>query len=98
MARRSHTSPQTLALLGTLLDSGSEWRHGYELSRATGLRSGTLYPMLARLTQEGWLEARWTEPERSGRPPRHVYRLTPEGRAQASDRLAATSAARVPAS
>jgi len=32
-----------------------------------------------RLSEQGLLESRWQEPERSGLPPRHVYRLTATG-------------------
>lgn len=56
-----------------------QWRHGYELSQATALKSGTLYPLLMRLSDLGLLESRWEEPEREGRPPRHAYRLTADG-------------------
>lgn len=56
-----------------------EWRYGYDLSRETALKSGTLYPILMRLNKRGWLETRWTAPESPGRPPRHMYRLTAEG-------------------
>jgi DNA-binding PadR family transcriptional regulator len=66
----------------------ARWRHGYELSQQTGLKSGTLYPLLIRLSDLGWLEARWTEPEREGRPPRHEYRLTEEGEALAREQVA----------
>ncbi|HZP49396.1 MAG TPA: PadR family transcriptional regulator [Vicinamibacterales bacterium] len=45
-------------------------RHGYRLS------PGTLYPMLARMAERGWLRA--SEPKRSTGP--RVYRLTPRGR------------------
>jgi PadR family transcriptional regulator PadR len=55
------------------------WQHGYELSKLTGLTSGTLYPLLIRLDDQGLLESRWQEPERAGRPPRHAYRLTTTG-------------------
>jgi len=55
------------------------WHYGYELSRDTGLSSGTLYPLLMRLSDQGLLESRWQEPERPGKPPRHVYRLTSDG-------------------
>jgi DNA-binding PadR family transcriptional regulator len=57
------------------------WRHGYDLSQQTGLKSGTLYPILMRLSDQGLLESKWQEPEHPGRPPRHAYRLTSEGRA-----------------
>ena len=55
------------------------WRYGYELLKETGLQSGTLYPLLMRLSDQGLLEAAWREPEKTGKPPRHVYRLTPTG-------------------
>jgi len=55
------------------------WQYGYELSKKTGLKSGTLYPLLIRLSDQGLLESRWQEPERPGIPPRHAYRLTANG-------------------
>ncbi|MFZ0414339.1 MAG: PadR family transcriptional regulator [Candidatus Acidiferrales bacterium] len=56
-----------------------EWRYGYDLSRETALKSGTLYPILMRLEKRGWLETRWTQAAGVGRPPRHMYRLTSDG-------------------
>ncbi len=55
------------------------WQHGYELSKVTGLQSGTLYPLLIRLSDGGLLEAQWQDPDRPGLPPRHAYRLTASG-------------------
>lgn len=55
------------------------WQYGYELSRQTGLRSGTLYPLLIRLSEQGLLDSTWQDPERPGKPPRHAYRLTADG-------------------
>jgi PadR family transcriptional regulator, regulatory protein PadR len=55
------------------------WQYGYELSKLTGLTSGTLYPLLMRLDDQRLLESCWLEPERAGRPPRHAYRLTTTG-------------------
>lgn len=55
------------------------WHYGYELATDTGLSSGTPYPLLMRLSDQGLLESHWQEPERPGKPPRHVYRLTSEG-------------------
>jgi PadR family transcriptional regulator, regulatory protein PadR len=55
--------------------------YGYDLMKAAKLPSGTLYPMLARLQQEGLVDSEW-EPQRQdagGRPPRKYYRLTGEG-------------------
>lgn len=72
-------SRQTVALFKAFLAQPRGWRYGYDLSRETALKSGTLYPILMRLSKRGWLETQWTEPEVSGRPPRHMYRLTPDG-------------------
>ncbi len=79
MPRRRDSSPQTLRLLDTLAAEPDRWWYGYELHRRLGLQSGTLYPMLIRLAERGLLEARWEQPVRAGRPPRHLYRLTAEG-------------------
>lgn len=80
-------SGTTMRLLAALLESPRGWQYGYDLSRRTGLKSGTLYPILMRLTERDWLEAKWEFDDESGRP-RHVYRLTAEGlgRARAMER------------
>lgn len=70
-------SPATLRLLERFLAAPSRWLHGYTLLRELDLRSGTLYPVLMRLADAGWLQTRWDPPAREGRPPRHLYRLTP---------------------
>lgn len=72
-------SQQTMLLMKSFLAQPRDWRYGYDLSRETALKSGTLYPILMRLNKRGWLETRWTEPEALGRPPRHMYRLTADG-------------------
>ena len=80
-------SPQTLLVLETLLARPSQWHHGYAISRQTNIPSGTLYPILMRLDKHGWLETRWEEPGTSGRPPRHLYRLSGNGREWAREEL-----------
>ena len=80
MGRPRRASNQTLKLLAKLMEQPDRWRHGYELSRATGLKSGTLYPILMRLSDRQLLESRWQETPETGRPPRHLYRLTAAGR------------------
>jgi PadR family transcriptional regulator PadR len=72
-------SPQTSVLLESLLQSPAEWRYGYDLARETGLKSGTLYPILMRLAEKSLLATRWEEAVVPGRPPRHMYRLTALG-------------------
>ncbi len=79
MPRKPNQSAQTRALIAALALRPLDWRHGYELSKETALKSGLLYPLLIRLSDQGLLESRWQESERPGRPPRHIYRLTPDG-------------------
>ena len=89
MARRPNSSKQTRDVLSALATTEGGWRHGYDIARETGLKSGTLYPILMRLEGAGWLEARWEDEPAPGKPRRHLYRLTPEGAAEA--RAAATA-------
>jgi PadR family transcriptional regulator, regulatory protein PadR len=79
MRRRRNPSKQMLILLEALGGRGRQWRHGYELMKETGLHSGTLYPLLMRMTDQGLVEAEWREPVQPGRPARHAYRLTAAG-------------------
>lgn len=72
-----------LTLLEALSVRAQQWRHGYDLMKETGLLSGTLYPLLMRMTDQGLVEAEWREPAQPGRPARHVYRLTTQGLAVA---------------
>ena len=73
-------SPQTTAVLTALAGSQQAWFYGLEIATATRLKSGSLYPILIRLAERGLLESQWLEPEKPGRPPRHAYRITGEGR------------------
>jgi PadR family transcriptional regulator PadR len=87
MALARKCSRQTVALLAALIEQPRKWHHGYEISKETGLKSGTLYPILMRLSDQGLLDARWNDAERPGRPPRHVYRLTATGLALAREQV-----------
>lgn len=71
-------SPQTLRVLELFLEAPKTWRYGYDISRDTGLKSGTLYPILMRLAERKLLQAIWESSE-PGTPPRHLYRLTAVG-------------------
>ena len=61
-------------------------RHGYEISKLIATRSdgvvkfhvASLYPLLYRLEERGWLAGRWVE--KAGQRRRRFYRLTTEGR------------------
>jgi len=53
-------SPQTLLVLDAFLERAEEWKYGYDLSRVTGLKSGTLYPILMRLVSRASLRGTCT--------------------------------------
>ena len=91
MANRSGFSAQTLAVLAELCATPTHWQHGYGIARDTGLKSGTLYPILIRLADRGLIEARWEDEQPAGRPRRHLYRLTADGLAAAEAALAEMS-------
>ena len=88
MRRERRSSTQTLSILEVLLAQPRAWRHGYDLSLETELKSGTLYPVLMRLHDRGFLDAKWEESKLPGRPPRRMYRLTAAGIAHAKSELA----------
>lgn len=74
------TGPLTRVLQVFLADPSAR-HYGYDLMKAATLPSGTLYPMLTRLHDQGLLTSAW-EPQpddASGRPPRKYYQLTGEG-------------------
>jgi DNA-binding PadR family transcriptional regulator len=89
---RSEFSAQTLSVLAALCGQPSEWQHGYALAKLTGLKSGTLYPILIRLSDRGLVEARWQDEPQPGRPRRHLYRLTSAGLASATGARARAAA------
>ena len=84
MSRRSGFSAQTLSVLSALCEQPAQWCHGYALAQQTGLKSGTLYPILIRLADRGLVEACWQDEPQPGRPRRHLYRLTTDGLAAAT--------------
>jgi DNA-binding PadR family transcriptional regulator len=73
------------------MSAPDQWFYGLEIASATGLKSGSLYPILIRLNERGLLESRWLEPEKPGRPARHAYRITGAGRAAFRSAKAETS-------
>ncbi|HSV66884.1 MAG TPA: PadR family transcriptional regulator [Mycobacteriales bacterium] len=86
----------TERVLRVLLEDPTAPWYGYELMKAAKVQSGTLYPMLARLAEDGLVESEW-EPEGErpgGRPPRKFYTLTGVGVATVRQELAEHDAAR----
>lgn len=91
MARERKPSNQTATLLAAFLEKPRAWRHGYDLSIETQLKSGTLYPVLMRLSDRGFLDSKWEPADAPGRPARHMYRLTSKGAAFAKQQLPAST-------
>jgi PadR family transcriptional regulator, regulatory protein PadR len=85
MVRDRRPSSQMRSLLAAFAAQPQQWRYGYDLMKETGLLSGTLYPLLMRMSDQGLVESEWHEPVRPGRPARHAYRLTNAGVAFASE-------------
>ena len=57
-------------------------RYGFDLMEATGLASGTVYPVLSRLERDGLVRSSWEDEGRAadeGRPARRYYQVTGEG-------------------
>jgi PadR family transcriptional regulator PadR len=82
---------QVQLVLRALLEEPARDRYGLELSEVVGLSPGTIYPILARLEQVGWVESAWEKPEvheKAGRPRRRFYQLTRDGAEHARDALA----------
>jgi PadR family transcriptional regulator, regulatory protein PadR len=87
-------------VLRVLMTDPAAPHYGYDLMKTARLPSGTLYPMLARLQQEGLVASEWEaqREDASGRPARKYYRLTGEGLRVARLELAQASAASASAS
>ena len=79
MKRNRPLSAQAVSVLRALVADPARWRYGYDLASEVHLKSGSLYPILVRLADRGLLETAW-EPGQGTRPPRHLYRLTLDGR------------------
>jgi PadR family transcriptional regulator PadR len=79
---------QTLKVLAILM-SGTQEMSGAEIARSTKLSSGTLYPILLRLEEAGWVESRWEtgDPHELGRPRRRFYQATGIGMKEAQSAL-----------
>ena len=85
MPRRPDASPQTRTVFALLSDDADQWWYGYDIAQRTGLKSGTLYPILTRLAERGYLATSWETEPPEGRPRRHLYRLTGAGATRAAE-------------
>jgi hypothetical protein len=87
MAKPPLRTEWTKKVLGYLLDQhGTGGVFGLEIVNAEGIRSGTVYPILARLEKAGWVTSNWEDANvaaQQHRPPRRYYRLTGTGETNA---------------
>jgi len=72
----------TLKVVGELMSPTLLGVSGADISKSTGIPSGTLYPILFRLEKAGWLSSEWEEGEASnlGRPRKRLYKMTALGK------------------
>jgi DNA-binding PadR family transcriptional regulator len=66
--------------------------HGWAVVTETSLAGGTVYPILQRLENIGWVTSRWDHTQ-TGRPPRRYYRVVEAHRREAAGLVAARMAA-----
>jgi PadR family transcriptional regulator PadR len=87
--KKIRLSGPTLQVLRLFMESPRRSVSGADISRETGIGSGTMYPVLARLEGEGWLKSEWevVDPQTVGRPRRRLYTITGLGQTAARDAL-----------
>ncbi len=76
---------ETLKVLNIFLENLDEPQYGLEITKATGVQAGTLYPILMRLETNKWLSSDWEDidPVKAGRRPRRYYTITDLGQREA---------------
>jgi PadR family transcriptional regulator, regulatory protein PadR len=75
---------QSLKVLNAFVSDPSRPLAGADLIRVSNIPAGTLYPILLRFEEGGWLKGRWEkgDPSIKGRPLRKLYRITGAGLAK----------------
>jgi DNA-binding PadR family transcriptional regulator len=75
----SRVTCATLDVLEALMGPDEEL-YGLRIAQNAGRKTGSVYPILARLEEAGWIESRWEREERDERGPRRrFYQLSPDG-------------------
>ena len=75
----------TLQVLHALLADPTREHYGLELSKSSGIAHGTMYGILVRLEDWGWLENRLDYVADRATHPRRYYRLTSDGAVRARE-------------
>jgi PadR family transcriptional regulator PadR len=70
-----------LKIFSVFVNNPSEKYSGVDVCKETNLKSGTVYPMLIKLNENGWLTSEWEDidPKKEKRPQRRFYRITRHG-------------------
>ena len=89
MGKEIQFTTHVLKVLSTFLSDPKAGLSGAEISKRTGLKSGTLYPILIRLETAKWLKSEWEagDPKILGRPRRRFYSITAVGARSAKAEL-----------
>jgi PadR family transcriptional regulator PadR len=84
ISSRPYVTRTFLDVLEAFLESNPVPLTGAAICRSKGMATGTVYPMLVRLQQRGWLtsELEDIDPKIAGRPQRRFYRLSTRGYAE----------------
>jgi DNA-binding PadR family transcriptional regulator len=80
----------SFATLHVLQSIASGYVYGFDIMDATDLPSGTVYPILSKLEDSGFLKSRWEDArvaKREKRPPRKSYEITGAGREALEENL-----------
>lgn len=77
--RKPRVTAQRIAILGCLLQEPQREQYGLKIAERLGLKTGTVYPILAAFVEHGWLLWRWEDidPVEEQRPPRKLYQVAP---------------------
>ncbi|GAB2633445.1 PadR family transcriptional regulator [Nocardia goodfellowii] len=85
MVRDVRITLQTLQVLRVLLSRPADEHYGLKIAQESGLATGSIYPILARLETAGWVTSEFEkiDESREGRRRRRHYQLTDDGAARA---------------
>lgn len=86
-------TPRMAQVIKVFLEEPLAERYGFELMKVTGMQSGTLYPLLAKLEKAGWLTVgkENIDPRAEGRPARRFYKISGDAVPVARQQLAELS-------
>ncbi len=70
---------QLVRVLDVFLDDPTGNHYGFRIAKDAAIQTGTLYPIMARLEDAGWLTGRWQDEDNTRGPRKRLYTLTPEG-------------------